>query len=156
MKTVYAIFVGLMLAGTALAAGLPTRVVTNDFIGFVVELTVDSMPDIHRMQIKTPEGVALLDKSEFKDWHGGVTRFEGIIHMGHDVDIITIASGTGVGIYYLHKYRIERGKATLVKSVRIYDWGIRPFDNKLIVGEQKHLMIRQDTNDLWNVRFDIE
>lgn len=156
MKTICKLLLGLALPAAGLAQGLPSRVVTNDFVSFVVELTVDSMPDIHRMKIKTPDGVELLDKSEFKDWQGCVTRFEGIVQMGSDIDIITVATGTGVGMYYLHKYRVEGGKADLVKSVPIYDWGVRPSDDKFIMGEKRHFVIRQETNDPWNVYFDVE
>jgi hypothetical protein len=151
----------LLMAAFKVAGGdLPTRNVSYDFIGMVVELTIDSMPDIHAMTIsirQTGGGLAkVLDKKTFKDWKGGVTRFEGIVQMGSDVDIITVATGTGTGMYYLHKYRIQDGTTRLVKSERIYDWGLRPPKDELVTGKKKGLVLRQDRKDPWNVHFDVE
>jgi hypothetical protein len=151
-----------MLLAVFAAAGndLPTRKVSYDFIGMIVELTVDSMPDIHGMTIslRQTDGsfVKVLDKKTFKDWKGGVTRFGGIVHMGSDVDIITVATGTGTGMYYLHKYRMQDGVAKLIKSERIYDWGLRPPKDELVTGKKKGLVLKQDRKDPWNVHFDVE
>jgi hypothetical protein len=151
----------LLLAAFAVTGGdLPTRKLSYDFIGMVVELTIDSMPDIHGMTIslRQTDGslVKVLDKRVFKDWKGGVTRFDGIVHMGSDVDIITVATGTGTGMYYLHKYRIHDGGARLVKSERIYDWGLRPPKDELVTGKKKGLVLKQDRKNPWNVHFDVE
>lgn len=150
----------LLSVCAAFGDDLPTRDVTYDFVGIVMELTIDSMPDIHGMRIKIRKADGtlgqLLDKKDFTDWQGGVTRFAGIVQMGSDVDIITVATGTGTGMYYLHKYRIEDDKAKLIKSERIYDWGLRPPKDELITGKKKSLVLQQDTNNLWNVHFDTE
>ena len=152
----------IMLLGAFAAAGgdLPTRKVSYDFISVVVELAIDSMPDIHGMTISIPQADGrssqVLDKKTFKDWKGGVTRFEGIVHMGSDVDIITVATGTGSGVYYLHKYRIQAGVARLIKSERIFDWGLRPPKDELVTGKKKGLVLKQDRKDPWNVHFDVQ
>ena len=152
----------IMVVGvlTAAADGLPTHKVSYDFMGMVVELTVDSMPNIHKVTIfsyqRDGKLVKVLDKTAFEDWKGGVTRFRGIAYMGSDVDIITVATGTGAGTYYLHKYRIQDGVAKLIKSERIYDWGLRPPNDKLVKGKKRALVLKQDPEDPWNVHFDVQ
>lgn len=150
----------LLAAFTVTGGDLPTRKVSYDLIGMVVELTIDSMPDIHRMTISLRQAdgsfAKVLDEKKFKDWKGGVTRFEGLVHMGSDLDIITVATGTGTGMYYLHKYRIQDGSVRLVKSERIYDWGLRPPKDELVTGKQKGLVLKQDRKDPWNVHFDVQ
>ena len=161
MKIPQAISTAILLFSVFRVMGgdLPTRQVSYDFIGMVVQLTIDSMPDIHGMTISLRQAdgglVKVLDKKTFKDWKGGVTRFEGIVHMGSDLDIITVATGTGAGIYYLHKYRVRDGTAKLVKSERIYDWGLRPPKDELVPGKKKGLVLKQDRKDPWNVYFDV-
>jgi hypothetical protein len=150
----------LLVTFNAASGDLPTRKVSYDFISVVVELTIDSMPDIHGMtiSIRQTDGhlLKILEKNTFKDWRGGVTRYGGIVHMGSDLDIITVATGTGSGLYYLHKYRLLNGVATLIKSEQIYEWGLRPPNDEFVTGKKRSLVLKQDPRDPWKVHFDLQ
>jgi hypothetical protein len=157
MKLLAALMCALF-ACTAYAQDTGKRTISYDFIDVKVELTVDSWPTIHRLRIllwqKDGGFKPVVDQTDFTNWKGG-TRYGGLIQVGRDLDIITWASGTGVGAQFLNKYRIRDGKAAFIKSEKIFQWSLDSM-GRLQIDKKKALIINYDKKHPWTIWFDTE
>ena len=153
-----AICVSLFALASA-ATDRPTRVISHDFISFRVELTIDDMPNIHRLKILVPQDnqgwKAALDVTDFKAWGWSTPpRYYGISAVGEDVDIFTMTHGTANAQYYLHKYRVKDSEVRLVKSELVYSWSQLDSERPVFVGTNRPFTFQHDKARPWDIYLD--
>ena len=161
MKTniAFVVFFAVLLASDSHAADFPTRVISNDFISVRLDITVDSMPNIQQLTVKLQDEKGkwfiAMDKKNFRDWGWNSSpRYYGISVIGDDIDIFTIATGTGNAQYYLHKYRITEKKIHFVKTELVYAWSQLDPEKPIFVGTNRNFGFKQDKNRPWDIYLD--